>query len=63
MLTANPVALTVADAAASAAISRSLFYKLLKEGRGPKVTKIGRRSVVLVADRDAWLASLAGVAA
>jgi len=27
-------------------LSRSLFYRLLKDGRGPRVTKIGRRSLI-----------------
>ena len=27
-------------------ISRAQFYRLVKEGRGPKITKIGRRTLV-----------------
>jgi predicted DNA-binding transcriptional regulator AlpA len=49
---------SVTDAAESAGISRSLLYRLIAEGKGPRVRKIGRRSVVLVEDRDSWLRSL-----
>jgi predicted DNA-binding transcriptional regulator AlpA len=27
-------------------LSRSLFYRLVKEGRGPRLTKIGRRTLI-----------------
>lgn len=56
-------ALSVADAAASAGVSRALLYQLIKDGRGPRVTKIGHRSVITIEDRDAWLRNLSQKAA
>lgn len=38
-----------------ASIARSTFYLLAKDGRGPVVTKIGSRSVVLERDYLMWL--------
>lgn len=55
---ASPVALSIAATADSIGIGRSTLYQLIKDGRGPLVKKIGRRSVVMISDRDAWLASL-----
>jgi predicted DNA-binding transcriptional regulator AlpA len=39
-------------------ISRSLFYDLLRNGEGPRVTKLGdrhRRSLILAEDARTWL--------
>jgi predicted DNA-binding transcriptional regulator AlpA len=49
---------SIPDTATSAGISRSMLYQLIQEGRGPRVARIGRRSVVLIEDRDRWLQSL-----
>jgi predicted DNA-binding transcriptional regulator AlpA len=35
-------------------LSRSLLYRLLKEGRGPRVTKIGRRSLISASAGAEW---------
>jgi predicted DNA-binding transcriptional regulator AlpA len=35
-------------------ISRSLFYRLLKEGRGPRITKIGERTLVSAEAAAEW---------
>ena len=35
-------------------ISRALFYKLLKEGRGPAVMKVGRRTLISRAAATEW---------
>jgi len=35
-------------------ISRGTFYKLAKEGRGPKTAKIGRRTLVSAESAAAW---------
>lgn len=59
---AEPVALSISATAESVGVSRSKLYSLISEGRGPRVTKIGRRSVILTADRDAWLRAFAEAA-
>lgn len=59
---AEPVALSICATAESCGISRATLYNLIAQGRGPRVTKIGRRSVILIADRDAWLRSFADAA-
>ena len=35
-------------------ISRALFYKLLKDGRGPAIMKVGRRTLVSRAAANEW---------
>jgi predicted DNA-binding transcriptional regulator AlpA len=50
-----PLALSIDDAAAASSLSRSGLYALIREGRGPIVRKIGKRSVIRIADLDAWL--------
>lgn len=52
----EPMALRIGDAAQAAAISRSLMYRLIAEGTGPKVRGIGARRVILASDLSAWLA-------
>ena len=37
---------------------RSLFYKLLREGKGPKVIKIGRRTIIPADEAEQWFSSL-----
>lgn len=39
-------------------ISRTLFYKLLKIGRGPRLTKIGRRTFVTGEAAAEWRARM-----
>jgi predicted DNA-binding transcriptional regulator AlpA len=36
------------------ALSRAMFYKLLGQGKGPKVAKIGRRTFVSQESAQAW---------
>lgn len=43
-------------------ISRSLLYKLWKDGRGPAVVKVGTRTLITTEAAAKWRASL-GVAA
>jgi predicted DNA-binding transcriptional regulator AlpA len=50
-------ALTVAEFCNWAAIGRSSFYREVKEGR-ITLRKLGRKSVVTMADAEAWLNSL-----
>lgn len=35
-------------------ISRSLFYKLLKEGAGPRLMKLGRRTLITLEAAADW---------
>jgi predicted DNA-binding transcriptional regulator AlpA len=39
-------------------ISRSFLYKLLKDGRGPRVTKIGTRTLISSEAATEWRARL-----
>lgn len=55
----EPVALSISATAESCGISKSTLYSLINSGRGPRVMRVGRRRVILIADRDAWLRSFA----
>lgn len=35
-------------------ISRSLFYKLIREGHGPRIMKVGRRTLITPESSDEW---------
>lgn len=35
-------------------ISRSFFYKMLKEGKGPQIMKIGKRTLVSSEAAEEW---------
>lgn len=70
MITTNPassaplpplekLAYSVDEARARVGISRNSIYKEISAGR-LKVTKIGRRSIILADDLRAWLAALRG---
>jgi excisionase family DNA binding protein len=48
---------TVSELCAKARISRSLFYKLLANGKGPPLVRFGRRVVIREEDAAAWLAA------
>jgi predicted DNA-binding transcriptional regulator AlpA len=39
-------------------ISRSLFYKLLKKGRGPRITKVEGRTLVSAEAAAEWRARM-----
>lgn len=62
-MSAQIAAQSIDETASAAGISRSTLYRLIKDGRGPRTTRIGDRRVVLLTDRDAWLRSLAEVVA
>jgi predicted DNA-binding transcriptional regulator AlpA len=53
----EPLALRIGDAAKAAAISRSLMYRLISSGAGPRVRGIGARRMILASDLDTWLAA------
>lgn len=46
------------EAAEQAGISRAQLYIYIRNNVGPRVTKIGRRSVILHEDLQAWLRGL-----
>ena len=50
-------AMTVIEFLAWSRISRTTFYKEVKEGRIP-LKKVGKRSLVLVRNAEAWLEGL-----
>ena len=43
----------------AARISRSLFYALQRKGTGPRVTRVGDRSLVSVDDARLWASKIA----
>lgn len=62
-MSVSPAAQSIDEVASAAGISRSTLYRMVKDGRGPRMTRIGQRRVVLVSDRDVWLRSMAETAA
>jgi hypothetical protein len=51
-------ALSVADFCHEHGISRSLFYKLLREGKGPRTFKLGQRTLISVPCAEEWRRAL-----
>jgi predicted DNA-binding transcriptional regulator AlpA len=49
---------SVADFCRTNSISRSLFYKLQREGKGPRIMKIGRRTLISQEASAEWRKSL-----
>jgi len=49
---------SVADFCVDNGISRSLFYRLVQEGRGPRLTKVGRRTLIGSEAAAEWRARL-----
>ena len=39
-------------------VSRSLFYRLVKDGRGPRLTKISRRTLISAESAADWRARM-----
>ena len=46
---------SIPAAAAIIGVARSTLYLLMREGRGPAVTKIGSRSIIYERDILTWL--------
>ena len=46
--------LSVAEFCRSHSISRALFYKLHKQGKAPRICKVGARSLISADDAAAW---------
>ena len=57
MITKQNGAMTVQEFLEWARISRTTFYKEVSEGRIP-LKKVGKRSLVLMRDAEAWLEGL-----
>lgn len=53
-MSVNQNALSVIEFCRSFGISRSMFYKLLREGRGPRLMKIGRRTLITPEAAQEW---------
>lgn len=51
---AGLVAYDVASFCRAHCISRAHLYKLLKDGRGPKIMKVGRRTLISAEAARAW---------
>jgi excisionase family DNA binding protein len=51
-------AYSISEVCERARISRTTLYKLIGQGTGPIVTKIGRRSVIFETDLHAWQSQL-----
>jgi len=49
---------SVSSFCADNGLSRSLFYRLLRDQRGPRVTKIGRRSLISAEAATEWRARM-----
>ena len=45
---------SIEDFCKSNGISRSLFYKLLRQGRAPRIMKIGRRTLISSEAASEW---------
>jgi predicted DNA-binding transcriptional regulator AlpA len=50
--------ISIPDFATEHGISRSLVYKLIKEGRGPKIVKINSRSLISIEAGIEWRARM-----
>jgi len=56
----NPLSFSIEEAAAHLRVSRSAIYALLAEGKLPR-RKVGRRTIILKVDLDAYFAAQVGV--
>lgn len=56
-------AMSVPEAAAVAGVATSTLYDMIGKNDGPKLTRIGQRSVVLLCDFEAWMQGLRDKAA
>ena len=54
----DPQAYSVPGFCQAVGISKSLFYKLCQEGRGPKTLKVGRRTLVSKSAAAEWITAL-----
>lgn len=52
------LAFSVPEFAQAVGVCRATLYALCKQGKGPRLSKIGRRTVIRLSDALEWLASL-----
>jgi predicted DNA-binding transcriptional regulator AlpA len=57
-MTESRALLSVPEFCRSHGIARSHFYQLLKEGRGPRIIKLGRRTLISIEAAAAWRRAL-----
>jgi hypothetical protein len=50
----SAAAFTVDEWCARYKFGRSFFYKLLRDGRGPRIMKLGNRTLITVESDDEW---------
>jgi hypothetical protein len=50
----NKVAHSIDEFCVSHGISRAMFYKILSQGRGPRVMKVGTRTLISEEAAAAW---------
>lgn len=55
---ANQVAVSVAEFCRAMRISRSFFYRLCREGRGPATFKLGRKTLISTSAASRWLSDV-----
>ena len=55
-------AFSVAEFCREHGISRGLFYNMLREGRGPRVIKAGRRTLISREAAEEWRRHMEGAA-
>jgi predicted DNA-binding transcriptional regulator AlpA len=53
----SQTARSMRETATACGIGLSTLYKHIAANKGPVITKVGNRSVVLIQDCDAWLLS------
>jgi excisionase family DNA binding protein len=49
--------MSVDEVCEAAGVSRSFFYKLLKNGGGPRTVKLGRRTLIPRSEFERWCSS------
>ena len=55
--TSKPI-YSIADICDKCLISKSFLYKLIKQGKGPRIIKLGRRTMISAAALNDWMESL-----
>ena len=55
----EPLLYDVKTFCADARISKSMFYNLAKAGKGPRILKLGDRTLIAAEDAKTWVRSLA----
>jgi excisionase family DNA binding protein len=56
-----PRALTIDDFCRAFGLGRSTIYRLIQQGAGPRVMKVGRRTLISVEAADEWRRQMEGM--